>query len=182
MILKHSQFRVRVCFTCAALPVFFRWFWSSLVAPSWKVLGRAASSMVNSGVLSWNRAISTDWAACYTQNTHLDFVDQTGWQLLQVVLWLTMGCCEVAFETRILFNLWFWTEMQVYSYEIKLKYKKQNKPKTMVVTIKQNLQSSKGDVIAVCFLSACRQAFAEDWSEARQKNMLWQKFRQCHKF
>lgn len=29
--------------------------------------------MVNSGVLSWNRAISTDWAACYTQNTHLDF-------------------------------------------------------------------------------------------------------------
>lgn len=52
--------------------------------------------------------------------------------------------------------------MQVYSYEIKLKYKKQNKPKTMVVTIKQNLQSSKGDVIAVCFLSACRQAFAED--------------------
>lgn len=43
------------------------------MAPSWKVLGRAASSMVNSGVLSWNRAISTDWAACYTQNTHLDF-------------------------------------------------------------------------------------------------------------
>lgn len=74
-----------------------------------------------------------------THKIDLDFVDQTGWQLLQVVLWLTMGCCEVAFETRILFNLWFWTEMQVYSYEIKLKHKKQNKPKTMVVTIKQNL-------------------------------------------
>lgn len=58
---------VRVCFTCATFPVFFRWFWSSLVAPSWKVLGRAASSMVNSGVLSWNNEISTDWAAC---NTH----------------------------------------------------------------------------------------------------------------
>lgn len=60
-----------VCFTCATLPVFFRWFWSSFVAPSWKVLGRAASSMLNSGVLSWNNEISTDWAACNTQNTSL---------------------------------------------------------------------------------------------------------------
>ena len=58
-------------FTCATLPVFFRWFWSSLVAPSWNVLGRAASSIVNSGVLSWNSEISTDWAACNTQNTSL---------------------------------------------------------------------------------------------------------------
>ncbi len=42
---------------------FFRWLCSSLVAPSWKVLGRAPSSMVNSGVLSSNKAISTTWAA-----------------------------------------------------------------------------------------------------------------------
>lgn len=38
---------------------FFRWLCSSLVAPSWKVLGRAPRSMVNSGVLSSNRAIRT---------------------------------------------------------------------------------------------------------------------------
>lgn len=43
---------------------FFRWLCSSLVAPSWKVLGRAPSSMVNSGVLSSNKAISTTCAAC----------------------------------------------------------------------------------------------------------------------
>lgn len=61
------RFALSFVFTCAALPVFFRWFWSNLVAPSWKVLGRAASSMVNSGVLSWNRAMSTDWAACQAQ-------------------------------------------------------------------------------------------------------------------
>lgn len=42
---------------------FFRWLCSSLVAPSWKVLGRAPSNMVNSGVLSSNRAIKTTWAA-----------------------------------------------------------------------------------------------------------------------
>lgn len=83
------------------------------MAPSWKVLGRAASSMVNSGVLSWNRAISTDWAACYTQNTHLDFVDQTGWQLLQVVLWLTMGCCEVALRQG---------SFSIYDFELRCKF------------------------------------------------------------
>lgn len=41
------------------LLVFFRWLWSSLVAPSWKVLGKAPSSMVNSGVLSSNKEMST---------------------------------------------------------------------------------------------------------------------------
>lgn len=64
---KRMEYALWVSLTCATLPVFLRWFWSSLVAPSWKVLGRAASSMLNSGVLSWNSAISTDWAACKTE-------------------------------------------------------------------------------------------------------------------
>lgn len=41
------------------LLLFFRWLCSSLVAPSWKVLGKAPNSMVNSGVLSSNREINT---------------------------------------------------------------------------------------------------------------------------
>lgn len=48
--------------------VFLRWVCSSLVVPSWKVLGKAPSSMENSGVLSSNRAIRTTWAAYV--NTH----------------------------------------------------------------------------------------------------------------
>lgn len=50
--------------------VFLRWLCNSLVVPSWKVLGRAPRSMVNSGVLSSNRAISTTWAACRRGHTH----------------------------------------------------------------------------------------------------------------
>lgn len=50
--------------------VVLRWLCSSLVVPSWKVLGKAPSSMVNSGVLSSNRAISTTWAACMHTRTH----------------------------------------------------------------------------------------------------------------
>lgn len=50
--------------------VFLRWLCSSLVVPSWKVLGRAPRSMVNSGVFSSNRAISTTWAACRCGHTN----------------------------------------------------------------------------------------------------------------
>lgn len=48
---------------------FFRWVWRSLVAPSWNVLGKAPRSMVNSGVFSSKREISTTWAAYTTQHT-----------------------------------------------------------------------------------------------------------------
>lgn len=63
---KHTFLSVCAYLTCATLPVFFRWFWSSFVAPSWKVFGRAANSMLNSGVLSWNNEMSTDCAAWNT--------------------------------------------------------------------------------------------------------------------
>lgn len=56
----------------------FRWLWSSLVAPSWKVLGSAPSSMVNSGVLSSNRAIRTTWAACRHNNRDGSDGDDSG--------------------------------------------------------------------------------------------------------
>lgn len=63
---KHTVLSACAYLTCATLPVFFRWFWSSFVAPSWKVFGRAAKSMLNSGVLSWNNEMSTDCAAWNT--------------------------------------------------------------------------------------------------------------------
>lgn len=50
---------------------FLRWLCSSLVAPSWKVLGSAPSSMVNSGVFSSNSAIRTTWAACAQNQNRL---------------------------------------------------------------------------------------------------------------
>lgn len=61
-----TESKISVCTPVAALLLFFRWLCRSLVAPSWKVLGRAPNSMVNSGVLSSNRAIKTIWAAWKT--------------------------------------------------------------------------------------------------------------------
>lgn len=49
---------------------FLRWLCSSFVVPSWKVLGKAPSSIVNSGVFSSNRAISTTCAACTYTDAH----------------------------------------------------------------------------------------------------------------
>lgn len=49
--------------TWPLLPVFRRWLWRSFVAPSWNVFGKAPNSIVNSGVLSSKREISTDCAA-----------------------------------------------------------------------------------------------------------------------
>lgn len=66
----HTFLSVWAYVTCATLPVFFRWFWSSFVAPSWNVFGRAANNMLNSGVLSWNNEMSTDCAACKQMKYH----------------------------------------------------------------------------------------------------------------
>lgn len=60
--------RTRNLTTLLVLLEFFRWLCRSLVAPSWNVLGRAPSSMVNSGVFSSKSEISTTWAACTTQH------------------------------------------------------------------------------------------------------------------
>lgn len=79
---KHTVLSVRAYLTCATLPVFFRWFWSSFVAPSWKVFGRAAKSMLNSGVLSWNNEMSTDCAAWNTSNILLIQVSTSPFPLL----------------------------------------------------------------------------------------------------
>lgn len=63
-IFPLSDIEILLTTLLLVLLVFFRWLCSSLVAPSWKVLGSAPSSMVNSGVLSSNKAISTTCAAC----------------------------------------------------------------------------------------------------------------------
>lgn len=70
-IFPLSDIEILLTTLLLVLLVFFRWLCSSLVAPSWKVLGSAPSSMVNSGVLSSNKAISTTCAACRQRAQHV---------------------------------------------------------------------------------------------------------------